>query len=176
MADRGFGFSQATIWKIESGQRPVRASELFALADSLELLSPSSLTDEPGEAKHRARLRRAAHNAGGAYQAVKATAAAYLEAQFNLLLAAREAHDDGLTLTELDTSWLSTPAEEAAIEARVDTYQEGAREEQVGAGLVKVMDALRAGGYEPSLRIEDVEISGGGGSLPAQTPPPPAET
>ncbi len=35
MADRGFGFSQATIWKIESGQRPVRASELVALADSL---------------------------------------------------------------------------------------------------------------------------------------------
>ena len=32
MADRGFGFSQATVWKIESGQRPVRASELIALA------------------------------------------------------------------------------------------------------------------------------------------------
>ena len=35
MASRGFGFSQATIWKIESGQRPVRASELVALADCL---------------------------------------------------------------------------------------------------------------------------------------------
>ena len=38
MADRGFGFSQATIWKIESGQRPVKASELVALADSLEVM------------------------------------------------------------------------------------------------------------------------------------------
>ena len=42
MADRGFGFSQATIWKIESGQRPVRASELVALADSLGIMTATS--------------------------------------------------------------------------------------------------------------------------------------
>ena len=28
MSERGFGFSQATIWKIESGQRPVKISEV----------------------------------------------------------------------------------------------------------------------------------------------------
>jgi transcriptional regulator with XRE-family HTH domain len=52
MADRGFGFSQATIWKIESGQRPVKASELVALADALEvrawdLTAAASLTAGP---------------------------------------------------------------------------------------------------------------------------------
>jgi transcriptional regulator with XRE-family HTH domain len=43
MADRGFGFSQATIWKIERGERPVRASELVALAGSLGVMSATSL-------------------------------------------------------------------------------------------------------------------------------------
>ena len=43
MADRGFGFSQATIWKIESGQRPVRASELVALADSLGVMTATTI-------------------------------------------------------------------------------------------------------------------------------------
>jgi transcriptional regulator with XRE-family HTH domain len=33
MADLGFGFSQATTWKIERGQRPVKASELITLAE-----------------------------------------------------------------------------------------------------------------------------------------------
>jgi hypothetical protein len=41
--DRGFGFGQATIWKIESGQRPVKASELVALADCLGSCPPRVL-------------------------------------------------------------------------------------------------------------------------------------
>lgn len=76
-------------------------------------------------------------------------AAAYIEAQFTLLVAAREAADDGLALTEMDTSWLSTPPEEAGIEARVEIYQEGDREELAGGGLAKIMDALRGADYEP---------------------------
>jgi hypothetical protein len=31
MAEREFGFTQATIWKIERDQRPVRISEAVAL-------------------------------------------------------------------------------------------------------------------------------------------------
>ena len=86
MADRGFGFSQATVWKIESGQRPVRASELMALADSLGSVPcrrtlPASLT-RPGT---RSSWTRPTANASRAYCAVKEAAAAYLEAQVELV-------------------------------------------------------------------------------------------
>jgi transcriptional regulator with XRE-family HTH domain len=58
MADRGFGFSQATIWKIETGQRPVRASELIALAHSLGVMSATSLTHKPDAARHQVQLEQ----------------------------------------------------------------------------------------------------------------------
>src|SRR5262245_66531650 len=77
MTDRGFGFSQATIWKIESGQRPVRASELVALADCFGgFLSVMSLTSEPDTARHQARLRQANRSAFDAFAALKEAAVA----------------------------------------------------------------------------------------------------
>jgi len=57
MTDLGFGFSQATIWKIERGQRPVRASELVALADSLGARSPT-LIHQPAAARNKSRWTR----------------------------------------------------------------------------------------------------------------------
>ena len=36
MAERGFAFSQATIWKIEQGRRPVRIAEFHALSEVLD--------------------------------------------------------------------------------------------------------------------------------------------
>src|SRR6266480_1053912 len=104
------------------GQLPGRAAELIALADSLEVLSVISLTYEPGEARHRAQLRQATRKVHDAYKTAKEAAAAYLDAQYELVVAAREAHDDGLVLTELDTSWLGIPAEEAAIGGPMETH------------------------------------------------------
>jgi transcriptional regulator with XRE-family HTH domain len=160
MADRGFGFSQATIWKIESGQRPVRASELIALADSLGIMSPTSLTHKPDATRYKVQLEQANRNAQHAYETLKEAAAGYLEAQVELVVAAREAHDAGLTVTELHTSWLDTPAEEAVIQARVEADQEAERSEQVNDEINKILDALRSNGYRPTLRIEDVEVHG----------------
>jgi transcriptional regulator with XRE-family HTH domain len=160
MADLGFGFSQATIWKIESGQRPVRASELVALADSLGIRSATSLTYKPDAARHQVQLEQANRKAHDAYEALKGAAADYLDAQIELAVAAREAQDAGLTVTELHTSWLDTPPEEAVIEARVEADQEAARSEQVNDSVNKILDALRSNGYEPALRIEDVEVHG----------------
>jgi hypothetical protein len=37
---------------------------------------------------------------------------------------------------------------------------EAARSEQVNDAVNKILDALRSNGYEPALRIEDVEIYG----------------
>ena len=73
---------------------------------------------------------------------------------------ARLAQDAGLAVTELHTSWLDTPPEEAVIEARVEADQEAARFEQVNDAVSKILDALRSIGYDPALRIEDVEIHG----------------
>jgi transcriptional regulator with XRE-family HTH domain len=160
MADLGFGFSQATIWKIERGQRPVRASELVALADSLGIMSATSLTRQPDAARHQVQLDQANRTAQHAYQALKKAAADYLDAQVELVVMARLAQDAGLAVTELHTSWLDTPPEEAVIEARVEADQEAARSEQVNDAVSKILDALRSSGYNPALRIEDVEIHG----------------
>lgn len=160
MTDRGFGFSQATIWKIESGQRPVRASELVALADSLGVMSVTSLTHEPDAARHQVRLEQANRNTHDAYQTLRQAAAGYLDAQIELVVAARMAHDAGVTVTELHTSWLDTPPEEAVIQARVEADQEAARSEQVNDEVNKILDALRSNGYQPAMRIEDVEVHG----------------
>jgi hypothetical protein len=48
------------------------------------------------------------------------------------------------------------------IEARVEADQEAVRSEQVNDVINKILDALRSNGYEPALRIEDVEVHGGG--------------
>ncbi len=63
-------------------------------------------------------------------------------------------------MTELHTPWLDTPPEEAVIEARVEADRETTRSEQVSDAVSKILDALRSNGYEPALRIEDVEIHG----------------
>jgi transcriptional regulator with XRE-family HTH domain len=160
MADLGFGFSQATIWKIERGQRPVKASELIALADSLGVMTATSLTRQPDAARHQVQLDQANRKAQHAYQALKQAAASYLDAQVELAVMARLAQDAGLAVTGLHTSWLDTPPEEAVIEARVEADQEAARAEQVNDAVNKILDALRSNGYEPALRIEDVEVHG----------------
>jgi len=85
------------------------------------------------------------------------------------VFAARFAHDAGLVVTELYTSWLTTPAEEAVIEARVEARHDEGRSEQVNDEVNKIIDALRSNGYEPSLRIEDITTHEGG-PLTAWTP------
>jgi transcriptional regulator with XRE-family HTH domain len=162
MTDRGFGFGQATIWKIESGQRPVRASELIALADSLGVVPPTTLTREPDATRHTIQLDHANTKAYDAYHTLKDAAAAYLEAQIEVVFAARKAHDAGLTVTELHTSWLTIPPEEVVVQARVEAGQEAVHSEQVDDAVSKILDALRSNGYEPALRIEDVKYFGGG--------------
>ena len=44
----------------------------------------------------------------------------------------------------------------------METDQEAARSGQVNDAVNKILDALRSSGYEPALRIEDVEVHGTG--------------
>ena len=150
MTDRGFGFSQATIWKIENGQRPVKASELVALADSLEIMSLASFMTEPGDALHDVQVDQAHRRAYGAFEALKEAAAAYIETQLNLAFAVHKAHDAGVAVREMHTVWLNTLAEQAVIEARIEMNKADAHGQQISDEVYKVMDALRTVGYEPT--------------------------
>jgi hypothetical protein len=70
--------------------------------------------------------------------------------------AARLAHDAGHGANELHTSWLTVPAEEAVIKARVEYETEDQRHQQLNDEVGKIVDALRANGYEPHRHIEDI--------------------
>jgi transcriptional regulator with XRE-family HTH domain len=164
MADHGFPFTQATVWKIERGQRPVRAGELIALGDLFDRIRVTDLTDHPDATRHTIQLERTSGAASAAYGALKAAAAAYLDAQVQLVYAARLASDAGHGASELYTSWLTVPAEEAVLEARVEYETEDERNEHLNDEVGKILAALRANGYEPHRQIEDITF------YPAQEP------
>ncbi|MEU8151975.1 helix-turn-helix transcriptional regulator [Nonomuraea sp. NPDC048901] len=161
MSERGFGFSQATIWKIERNKRPVRVSELLALADALDR-RPLEFTRTPEETRLAVQLRQAHGNAFDAHESLKEAASEYLRAQVDVLVAAHSAHEAGLSVSELDTAYLAIPPEHVVIEARVEYEMADAQQDQLADAAQKVIDALSAAGYHPTLRLEDVTTIPGG--------------
>lgn len=162
MSEHGFGFTQATIWKIESGQRPVKISEAVALGKALGLRSWTYLTEEPALTRHLAVLQAANREAYEAYEQIKAAAARYLEAQVAVVLAVRQAQDAGLDTCKWN-GFVNIPAERAVIEARVEWNREEEILEQREEKVEAVLAALREQGY-PLVQPEDVTFGGGEGS------------
>jgi transcriptional regulator with XRE-family HTH domain len=158
MTERGFGFTQATVWKIEQGKRGVRIAEAIALVDALGLPSWTNLTRTPHVFRHDAQLQAAHRRAGAAYAAVKAATAQYLWAQAEVAAAAHEAREAGVAVNQLWTCWLREPAERAVIEARVEFEQEDTHREQLNQTVDTIMVALRASGYEPTLSVDDIQV------------------
>jgi transcriptional regulator with XRE-family HTH domain len=168
LADAGFPFTQATIWKIENGHRPVKAAELMALADALGLglIAYMSLIRRPGLTPPRIALDQAIARAGAAWDEITAAASKYLDAQVDLALAARDARAVGLAIIrQLDTHWLECTPEEAVIEARVDAFSEERQKMERAGDRLKISAAiraaLRASGYEPEMHPEDIEVVSG---------------
>ncbi|SES28845.1 Helix-turn-helix domain-containing protein [Lentzea xinjiangensis] len=159
MSERGFGFTQATIWKIERGQRPVKISEAVALGKALGLSSWTHLTEEPALTRRLSDLQDANRRANEAYTETKAAAARFFEAQVNVVVAVREAQDAGLD-TERWNGWVNIPAERAVIEARVEWNREDDILERREKEVEAVLAALRQHGY-PLIQPEDVEFGGG---------------
>jgi transcriptional regulator with XRE-family HTH domain len=163
ITERGHSFSQATIWKIESRQRPVKISEATALADALELNNLSILTADPEATRHDTEVRWLSRRANTAYAQIKQATEAYLHAQLDLLWAAKAAHDAGVTVHELHTACLRTAPEQAVIEARVEWEQEDQITERLIDEVDRVMQALRDRGYEPKLpALDEVKVEGHG--------------
>jgi hypothetical protein len=129
------------------------------------------LGEDPGDGRRAQRVGLSVERLAGGGGDLKGAAAAYLDAQVQLNYAARLAHDAGHGVSELYTSWLTTPAEEAVIEARVEYETEDERHQQLNDEVNKIIDALRANGYEPHRHIEDITF------YPAEEPDPagPAE-
>ena len=120
MTERGFGFTQATVWKIEQGRRAVRIAEAVALVDALGLPGWMNLTPTRHVFRHDVQLQAAHRRAGAAYAAIKAATAEFLWAQGELGIAAHDAREAGVALNDLWTTWLGEPAVNGALELDLD--------------------------------------------------------
>ncbi|MBW0091808.1 helix-turn-helix transcriptional regulator [Pseudonocardia sp. KRD-184] len=149
MVERGSGFTQATVWKIEQGKRAVRIAEAVALMDALGLPSWMNLTRSPHAFRRDAQLQAAHRYAGVAYAAIKDATAEFLRAQAEVAVAAHEAREAGVAVNSLWTSWLEEPAERAVIEARIAYDREDAIHQDLHGTVSTIMAAIRASGYEP---------------------------
>ena len=157
LAEAGFPFSQATIWKIENGHRPVRAAELAALADALGEHSAMSLTWRPDTGQRLVDLRQAIAHAYTTWHQAKGAAAEYLEAQLELAVMAHLARKAGIIVTEMDVSWLAITPEEAVFEARAEADSQEEHSERRDLEVARIMAALIDSGYRPHLCLEDVK-------------------
>ncbi|MGI9001977.1 MAG: helix-turn-helix domain-containing protein [Pseudonocardia sp.] len=160
MTERGFGFTQATVWKIEQGKRAVRIAEAVALMDALGLPSWMHLTRSPHTFRLDAQLQAAHRRAGAAYTAIKDATTAFLHAQAEVAFAAYEAREADIAVDRLWTSWLTQPAERAVIEARIDDDRLDTVRKDLDRTVDTIMAAIRAGGYEPIIDLDTIETTG----------------
>lgn len=161
MSERGFGFTQATVWKIEQGKRAVRIGEAVALATALNLPRWLELVQDPQLFGHAARVEAANRRTYNAFEALKAAATEFLEAQLDVAVGAHLAREEGVTIPDAWTSWLNEPAERAVIEARVAFDEQDANLERLHDTVNTIMQALREKGYDPRLNPDDFQTTGG---------------
>jgi transcriptional regulator with XRE-family HTH domain len=160
MVERGFGFTQATVWKIEQGKRAVRIAEAVALMDALGLPSWMNLTRSPYAFRRDAQLQAAHRRAGAAYAAIKDAAAEFLRAQDEVAVAAHEAREADVAVNSLWTTWLGELAERAVIEARIAYDREDAIHQDLHDTVSTIMAAIRASGYEPLINLDEMKTVG----------------
>ena len=160
MVERGFGFTQATVWKIEQGKRAVRIAEAVALMDALGLPSWMNLTRSPHAFRRDAQLQAAHRHAGATYAAIKDATTEFLRAQAEVAVAAHEAREADVAVNSLWTSWLGEPAERAVIEARIAYDREDAIHQDLHDTVSTIMAAIRSSGYEPVINLNEMKTVG----------------
>lgn len=126
MRERGWKWSQATMWSIEKGDRPLRLAEADDLAGVLGVGSASDFTSAPMSAH----IKIGSHRAADAYGSMVASVREYLELkeQFEIIL--KIAADNGHEFTHGDEaardSWTGQEMpEEAVAQARFEYEQAG---------------------------------------------------
>jgi transcriptional regulator with XRE-family HTH domain len=130
MAAEGFSFSQATIWKIEQLQRPVRLAEAAALAGAVgDPLWPISLHLPPGILGAKISLGRAHEEMSKARHGIKHFTRKFIEARRQFDFAVEQAQragvpeDDEIWIGVFDGSDWDAP-EFLALEARYEERDE----------------------------------------------------
>lgn len=127
MRKDGFKWSQATVWSIEKGERPLRLSEAIALTRILKRGLAHFLTVNRQEAD----LKEAVWTTRNAGRDVANKVDVYLDAQANLrhaLSAAQSSLDSDEMLTELERGGLTYWVDEALRE-RERSYSDYIAEE-----------------------------------------------
>ncbi|GEB94399.1 helix-turn-helix domain-containing protein [Microbacterium lacticum] len=127
MRELGFKWSQATVWSIEKGERPLRLSEAEALAQvmgrsNLHLLSKSDAASDAFAAGSAAR---------DAYETLLASLKAFDAARVNLAfsLDAVAPEDQTGFLRELGDCWIGTSVEDVLEEYRTESLADSVREQ-----------------------------------------------
>jgi hypothetical protein len=126
MRDRGWKWSQATVWSVEKGDRPLRLAEADDLAGVLGVFSASDFSSAPMSAH----IRIGSHRAADAYRAMVASVREYLEVKEQLEIILKIADDEGHQFTQGDEgardSWTGQrKPEEAVAQARFEFKQAG---------------------------------------------------
>jgi|SRR5665647_997155 len=130
MRQRGWRWSQATVWSVEKGGRPLRLAEAEDLAAVLGTVSVHSFLTEPIGAHIQHGVRRASN----AYRAIVESVWESLNAQDALRLHLTRAQADGHELTDIELVqrdlWAraSDVPEKAVAEARSE-YEQRLRDE-----------------------------------------------
>jgi|ERR1035437_63165 hypothetical protein len=125
MRKRGWRWSQATVWSVEKGDRPLRLAEAEDLATVLGTPSVHAFLTEPIGAYIQQGVRRASN----AYRAIVESVWECLDAQDALRVHLMHAHEDGHELTEVELVqrdlWVRAPGlpEKAVVEARAEHEQ-----------------------------------------------------
>jgi transcriptional regulator with XRE-family HTH domain len=166
MAHFGFGFSQATIWKIEQGKRPIRYAEAIALHNAMGVPAGRDIAAEPSVATALLELDAANRHVTACRKHLKQAAVDYLEAQIRLAChdkpACAERVESGIPGDYADRSHLADPPEHVVIQARIERQMRDENQERVDRVVDKIIEAFRNQGVDPQrgpVRSEQVPRS-----------------
>ena len=116
MRERGWKWSQSTVWSVETGERPLRLSEAEDLASVLGA-STFDLLREPAETQIFVAMGRAAET----YRAIEDATAAFFKAQLELASTLMDKAENGEALSDLVADgggWTAVTPEMAVADAR----------------------------------------------------------
>ena len=142
MRQRGWRWSQSTVWSVEKGDRALRLAEAEDLSAVLGTASVHSFLTEPVGAHIQQGVRRVSN----AYRAIVESVWECLDAQDALRVHLMRAHADGHELTDVELVqrdlWARAPdvPEKAVAEARSE-YEQRLRDE----GEVEDREGLELG-------------------------------
>ena len=142
MRQRGWRWSQSTVWSVEKGDRALRLAEAEDLSAVLGTASVHSFLTEPVGAHIQQGVRRVSN----AYRAIVESVWECLDAQDALKVHLMRAHEDGHELTDVEMAqrdlWVraSDVPEKAVAEARSE-YEQRLRDE----GEVEDREGLELG-------------------------------